>query len=121
MLQRKFDEGFAEEFEQKNKIDSYCAEGSEYVTWIKKELEEARKRPKRMFIYVEGGLIQTIVTDGCMDILVLDGDTDGLDGVDKYVDLGGDEFKARSAWESHPDNNKRIVDHYFDQQKKLEE
>lgn len=94
---------------------------NEYITYIEEELEKARKRPERMFIYVEGGLIQDITADGSMDILVLDGDTDGLDDVGKYIDMGGDEFKARKAWENHPDNNKKIVDHYFDQQAKLED
>lgn len=119
MMKRKYGIEFIEYLSDNKKICSYCAEDSEYIAYIEDELEKARKRPGRMFIYVEGGLIQTIVADGSMSILVLDGDTDGLDGVDKYTDMGGDEFKARIAWEQHPDNNKKIVDHYFNQ--KLEE
>jgi len=121
MSQRKFGDEFIGYFNDNNKICSYCAEDSEYIEYIENELEKARKRPGRIFIYVKGGRIQDITADGHMDILALDGDTDGIDYVDKYTDIGGDKFKARQAWESHPDNNKKIVDHYFEEQKRVDE
>jgi len=121
MSQREFGGEFLDYLSDNNKISSHCAEDSQYIAYIEEQLKLARKRPERMFIYVEGGLIQTIVADGCMDILVLDGDTDGIDGVHEYVDMAGDGFKARRAWEQHPDNKKSIVDWYFDQQKEAED
>ena len=72
----------------------------------------------RIFIYVEGGLIQSIISDTDVDIMVLDGDTDGLDGCKKYTNYPDNtEFEAREAWDD-TEINKNIVDHYFNQREK---
>jgi len=79
---------------------------------------------KRVFIYVEGGLVQTVATDPGVEIMILDGDisedaeTSEIDGVHKYKDMDGDEFDAAEAFDKEAIEGPKVVDHYFKQRKK---
>lgn len=70
-------------------------------------------KPK-IFIYVEGGLIQSIISDSPIDALILDGDTDGIERTKKYTEPDGTEFEAREAYDE-VEINKKATDHYFKQ------
>ena len=72
-------------------------------------------RPK-VFVYVEGGIIQTILADQPIDILVLDGDVEGMDEHKTYTEPDGTKFDAREASDGAR-VNKKAVEHYFKQVK----
>lgn len=72
----------------------------------------------RIFIHVEDGIIQTILADTPMDIMVLDGDVEGMneDSIKTYTDpFLKETFKAREAWGSKVTVQKRVVHSYFKQ------
>lgn len=79
---------------------------------------------KRVFIYVEGGLIQTVATDPGVEVMILDGDisedvdTSEIDGTRKYKDMDGDEFEAVEALDQEAIEGPGVVDNYFKQRKK---
>jgi len=79
-----------------------------------------KKKLPRMFIYVEGGLIQTMASDIPMEVLVLDGDVDGIECPDNYKNIDGSEFRARVAWERKPYQSKSTVNHYFNEQARMD-
>jgi hypothetical protein len=70
----------------------------------------------RLFVYVRGGVIQTVIADQKVEIMVLDGDVEGLEGEDikTYKDTAKEMFNARKAWDK-VEVNKKVVDHYFSQ------
>ena len=72
-------------------------------------------KPK-VYIYVEGGVIQSILADQPVDLLVLDGDIDGLeDGEYKeWKDLRDHTFEARRAW-AEAEVSKKAALHFFNQ------
>ena len=71
----------------------------------------------RLFIYVSGGMIQSIVADQKVEVMVLDADVDGIEGGKTFKDqCEGWEFEAREAWDhTEVEVNKNTVDHYFAQ------
>lgn len=71
----------------------------------------------RIWIYVEGGVIQNIVADKSVKAMVLDGDVEGIDWFEEYKDCNGQKFDAREAWDDVI-VDKIIVDHYFSQRRK---
>jgi hypothetical protein len=73
---------------------------------------------KRIFIFVQGGVIQTIATDPGIQVMVLDGDTDGVEGCEIYKDFDGEDFDAREAWDKRATEvSSKLVSHYFKQRK----
>jgi hypothetical protein len=70
----------------------------------------------KVFVYVEGGVIQTILSDQPIDILVLDGDVEGIDGYETYTEPDGTSFQARIGSDGAL-VNKKAVKHYFKQVK----
>jgi hypothetical protein len=77
------------------------------------QVKKGVKKP-RIFIHVEGGVIQDIISDTKLDVMVLDADVEGMDGYKEYKDMDDDTFNAREAW-GKVDVNKKVVDHYFKQ------
>jgi hypothetical protein len=84
-------------------------------TLAKKVLKNVQNNP-RLFVYVRGGVIQTVIADQKVEVMVLDGDVDGLEGEDikTYKDTAKEMFNARKAWDK-VEVSKKVVDHYFSQ------
>jgi hypothetical protein len=69
----------------------------------------------RIYIYVEGGIIQSIIADQPVDLLVLDGDVEGDEDEKEWKDYpDGDPFTARKAW-AEVDVSRKCVNHMFNQ------
>ncbi|RLG45578.1 MAG: hypothetical protein DRN81_01285 [Thermoproteota archaeon] len=116
-MKRKYEDEF--ETYLKGNFKEYSAmwaSDEEYAKFLEKILTERGENKPRLFIYVEGGVIQTISSTVPTELLVLDGDVDGIDDFHNYEDIDGDSFQARVAWSRLADFNERITNHYFDQQ-----
>ena len=94
-------------------------EAEEYIRALKKTIKKLKKKP-RLFVYVEGGIIQNIISDKKIDLLVLDGDIDGAETTKKFVDFhNGIKFDAIvTDWVEPEEINKKAVNHYFKQRNK---
>lgn len=85
------------------------------------ELDQVAERlgkPPKLYIYVEGGLIQTIMSDRKVDLMILDGDIDGCDETKQFKYFDGDTFEAYEAYRAEAEVDKEVVDHYFKQKRK---
>lgn len=75
----------------------------------------------RIFMYLEGGVVHSIVADQPVDIMILDADCDeGGEFVNSYIDCDGIKFDAvmLGGIGAEVEINPKIVDHYFKQIKK---
>lgn len=89
----------------------------------RKPLEEDKPIKKimktKVFIYLKGGIIQSIFSNQDTDLMVLDGDTDGIEDseIRIYKDTLGSKFKAIEE-DIFLQTDKNIIDHYFKQRRK---
>ncbi len=57
----------------------------------------------RIVIHVEGGLVDSVISDSPVEVLIMDSDTEGADG-DEIAIIEGDEFLA-SSWDTFIDKD----------------
>lgn len=87
--------------------------------WKKDRKTNIEKLPK-LYIYTDGGLIQSMISDSGINLMILDGDIDGCDEdeLKKIIDFGGITFKAYECVNPEVEVDKEITDHYFKQKGK---
>ncbi len=78
-----------------------------------------RETAPRVFIYVEGGLIQSIIADRKVKLMVLDGDVEGGDDYEEYTDFHGAKFEAFLGRAEEAEISIPAVDHYFKERKRI--
>ena len=78
----------------------------------------SNQKKSRVYIYVEGGVVQSVYTDSPVDVMILDGDVEGCDDYKEYKCYRSpDTLEAREVV-TEVVQNKKLVDHYFKQRSK---
>lgn len=73
------------------------------------------KQLNKVVIFMEGGLIQDVVSEQPLNICVMDYDTDGAEEVHKITDWHGNTDVACVFKVNHSVANERVVKHFWKQ------
>jgi hypothetical protein len=77
----------------------------------------AKQKKPRVYIYVEGGVVQGVYTDSPVDVMILDGDVEGSDDYKEYKCYRSPDTLEAHEVVTEAEQNKKLVDHYFKQRK----